>query len=520
VRRTLLILLALTACSGGDAASRTASSSAANGPDAILVRVPRDGGAAKAYRLGRDSALWTSTQSVPPMRRVLGFDDEQGVIAYLDDKGSASRLDLRLAVATPAATGTLTGVTSADGWAVYGLTENGQVSRTTPSGSWTYAPAPAARLLIPLPDGSLVLVHDDGGRSRLRRLRPPEPRITDTSSVPHPELVMRTDIGDRIYFTGDSGLVSIRVRDFVRTKTIALPQRATALVATPSGDRVFVALEGKKQIAIVDRFADKVDRTVDLPDVATALRIDSDGQYLLIKAASSDSTFVFAIGTGRLIGTLRTEWREDLPLIGPDGGIVIVKDSDVVVVDAESRRERVRFQGGASDRWTLVRWNGFRPRAAGLDAPVKFYDDSTDDPAAGPPAAPGAPGAPGAPADSARITPRAPESAQAAKVVPSVVKPVPPVVPPAAGAPASAPAKAPAIVGRWAVAFASLLSEDRAKAMAQSIKVDGKPTQVVALTTNGTTAWRIVYGSYESKDAADKAGKRTGLPYWVFETTP
>jgi len=29
-----------------------------------------------------------------------------------------------------------------------------------------------------------------------------------------------------------------------------------------------------------------------------------------------------------------------------------------------------------------------------------------------------------------------------------------------------------------------------------------------------------VYGSYESKDAADKAGKRTGLPYWVFETTP
>ncbi|MCX5764349.1 MAG: SPOR domain-containing protein [Gemmatimonadetes bacterium] len=508
MRRTLLILLALTACSGGDAASRTASSSASNGPDAILVRVPRDGGAAKAYRLGRDSALWTSTQSVPPMRRVLGFDDEQGVIAYLDDKGSASRLDLRLAVATPAATGTLTGVTSADGWAVYGLTANGQVSRTTPSGSWTYAPTPAARLLIPQPDGSLVLVHDDGGRSRLRRLRPPEPRITDTSSVPHPELVMRTDIGDRIYFTGDSGLVSIRVRDFVRTKTIALPQRATALVATPSGDRVFVALEGKKQFAIVDRFADKVDRTVDLPDVATALRIDSDGQYLLIKAASSDSTFVFAIGTGRLIGTLRTEWREDLPLIGPDGGIVIVRDSDVVIVDAESRRERVRFQGGASDRWTLVRWNGFRPRAAGLDSPVKFYDDSTDDPAAGPPAA----GPPAAPADSARIAPRAPEPPQAAKAVPPVVKPVPPV--------ASAPAKAPAIVGRWAVAFASLLSEDRAKAMAQSIKVDGKPTQVVALTTNGTTAWRIVYGSYESKDAADKAGKRTGLPYWVFETTP
>ncbi len=487
MRRTLLLLLALTACSGGDASSRNASASAANGPDAILVRVPRDGGAAKAYRFGRDSALWTSTERVPPMRRVLGFDEEQGAIAYLDDKGSASRLDLRLAVATPAATGTLSGVTSADGWAVYGLTANGQVSRTTPSGSWSYAPSPAARLLIPLPDGSLVLVHDDGGRSRLRRLRPPEPRITDTSSVPHPELVMRTDIGDRIYFTGDSGLVSIRVRDFVRTKTIKLPQRATALVATPSGDRVFVALEGKKRIAIVDRYADKVDRTIDLPDVATALRIDSDGQYLLIKAASSDSTFVFAIGSGRLIGSLRTEWREDLPIVGPDGGIAIVRDSDVVIVHAESRRERVRFKGGAADRWALVRWNGVRPRAAGLDAPVKFDGDSTDDPAAGPPA------------DTARVTPPAPE--------------------PPPTAPAVAP-KSTAVAGRWMIAFASLLSEDRARAMAQSIKVDGKPTQVTALTTNGTTAWRIVFGPYDTRDAAEKAGKRTGLPYWAFEATP
>jgi cell division septation protein DedD len=70
------------------------------------------------------------------------------------------------------------------------------------------------------------------------------------------------------------------------------------------------------------------------------------------------------------------------------------------------------------------------------------------------------------------------------------------------------------------IAFASLLSEDRARAMAQSIKVDGKPTQVTALTTNGTTAWRIVFGPYDTRDAAEKAGKRTGLPYWAFEATP
>lgn len=500
MRRTLLFLLALTACSGSDAASRISSASAANGPDAILVRVPRDGGAAKAYRFGRDSALWTASERVPPMRRVLGFDEDQGAIAYLDDKGLASRLDLRLAVATPAGAGLLNGVISADGWAVYGLTPAGQVARATPSGNWNYSPSPAPRMLIPLPDGSLVLLHDEGGRSKLRRLRPPEPRILDTSSVPRPELVMRTDLGDRIYFTGDSGLASIRVRDFVRTKSIKLPERATALVATPSGDRVFVALEGKKRFAIVDRYADKVDRTVDTPDIVTAMRIDSDGQYLLLKAASGDSTFVFAIGTGRMIGAVRTEWREDLPLVGPDGGIAVAQDSDMVIVDAESRRERVRFKGGASDRWALVRWNGFRPRAAGLDSPVKFDGDSVEDQPVGPPQ------------DTTRAAP--------APVAPAVVgppAPTPSVAP--TPPPAAAPAKA-AATGRWTVAFASLLSEDRARAMALSIKVDGNPSKVVAVTTNGSTAWRIIAGPYESRDAADKAGKRTGLPFWVYEATP
>ena len=54
----------------------------------------------------------------------------------------------------------------------------------------------------------------------------------------------------------------------------------------------------------------------------------------------------------------------------------MLQDNDVVLVDAETHRERTRFLGDASDLWTLVRWNGFRPRAKGLDVPVNFDADS------------------------------------------------------------------------------------------------------------------------------------------------
>ena len=98
--------------------------------------------------------------------------------------------------------------------------------------------------------------------------------------------------------------------------------------------------------------------------------MDPDGRYLLARAADGDSVRIIAIGTARAIGTVRSQWRADLPLLGPDGGIALLQDADVVIVDVESHKERTRFLGGATDLWTLVRWSGFRPRAKGLDVPV------------------------------------------------------------------------------------------------------------------------------------------------------
>src|SRR3970282_1880946 len=49
-------VLAVGGCSGGPSEAGVAPSLGTGGPDAILLRVPRDGGRARAYRWGRGSA--------------------------------------------------------------------------------------------------------------------------------------------------------------------------------------------------------------------------------------------------------------------------------------------------------------------------------------------------------------------------------------------------------------------------------------------------------------------------------
>jgi hypothetical protein len=506
VRYPLLFVLALTACSRGSTGAHPPLAGGTNGPDAVFIRLAGNGGTARAYRWGSDSVLWSSPQRVPVLSRTLAFDAAQGSLAYVDAHGVPGRLDLRMGSAGAAATTALTGLASADGWAIYGLTPKHDVSRLTPSGTWTFTPEQQPRGLLPLPDGSLVLLTDSGNRHELRRLHPPEPRVTETTSVPHADLLVRTDLGDRLYFIGDSGLAGVRTRDLTRTRTVWLPGQAVDAVATPSGDRIFVALKGKKSITVVDRFTEEIERTIDIAGTATALRMDPDGRYLLARSVAGDSVRIISIGTSRAIGTVRSRWRADLPLVGPDGGLAVLQDSDVVIVGAESQRERTRFLAGATDMWLLIRWNGFRPRAKGLDVPVSFGSepDATADATAG------------AAADSTRAAPQpaapsaAPGAARSLEPAPGAPEPLPP---PRAivGAPKH---------GTFTLSFAALLSEDRAKTLAASITVDGHAVRVVPGVSDRTPIYRVVYGPFDTKEEAERAGRRTGLPYWVYEGAP
>jgi len=489
VRRLVLSLLAaLAACSRSPDAGTTAGSpgTTAAGPDAILIRFPRLGGTAHAYRWWRDSSIWASVQRAPAVTDAIAFDAQQGIVVVLDAARVPVRVDLRVGRVTPATTERLRSIASADGYSVFGVAPTGDIVRITNSGTWRFKPPAPVRSLLPLPDGALlILSDDDDGKVAIRKVHPPESRVTDSTRVPGADLVIPTAVGDRVYVTFGDRLEGLRTRDLKPSLTIAFSEAIRAVEATPSGDRLFVAVKDSPTLYVVDRYEGKVRDRVTLPDAPSALRMDPDGQYLLARSAGGDSARVIAIGTQRVVSTVATAWRADLPLIAPDGGLALALDDAMVIVDAETRRERARVAGGAADVWTLVRWNGFRPRSATLDEPVRFVDEYADSTLA---------------------------DSLAADTV-ATTAPAPALVPPP-GARGAAKSRG------WMLSFAAVLSESRAKSMAAAMRVDGAAPRVMSSEREGTTVYRVVAGPFPTKDAAEEAGRRSGLPYWVYETAP
>ena len=155
-----VLVLAVCACGRGnrDAAPGVASALPSSGPDPIVVRIPREGGIVRAYRYAAlDSLIWRSSAPTPTIDRVLAFDAENGVIAYLTREETPGWLDLRLGTVRSATRARLSAISSADGWSIFGVDDANAVVRFTPSGDWKLANSRRIRRLFPLADGALAL---------------------------------------------------------------------------------------------------------------------------------------------------------------------------------------------------------------------------------------------------------------------------------------------------------------------------------------------------------------------------
>lgn len=498
----LAVTLSLSGC--GEKRLTTTSVPTGVGPDAILLRVPRDGGVMRAYRAGKDSVLWTSSGRAPAAAALVGFDDFQSIVLGRDSLGRAFSVDLRLGAIETLGSTTLRGPVHSEGGAVFGLDADGQILRLTPVATWSWKPHLAVQDLIPTPDGALIIAGARSGRTVIQRLIPPESRLTDSTTLPASEAVLRTPVGDRIWFVTDSGLIALRSRDLSRALQVRVSD-VTAIESTPSGDRIFVATP-RPTLRVIDRFAERETDRIPLPAPALAMRMDPDGRYLLVRTARSDSIHVVSIGTLRVITSVAGAWRDDLPLVTPDGRVLVAQGADVAHVDAETGRERLRYPGGAADLWLQVRWNGFRPRAAGLDRPVEFEEYEADSAAA----------------DSALAAMMAARYGNVTSMPAESPPPIETRPTEQLGAQSGRSDKAEKPGGReiWTVSFATLLAEDRAREMADRIRVDGRGARVIAGSRDGIPIWRVVLGPYDSRDAAERAGMGSRLPYWVFEGAP
>jgi DNA-binding beta-propeller fold protein YncE len=312
----------------------------------------------------------------------------------------------------------------------------------------------------------------------LSRIRPPSNDVIDSLKMPAADFATGTGVGDRLYFGSGNKLQAVQTRKLQLSEPLDVGGKIGDIALTPSGDRIYVLadVEGKPTLVFVDRYRWQIASSLTLEGKPRELRVDPIGRYVLVRGAR-DSVTVIGTASNRVVGTVRSEWRADLPLVAPDASIATISGGDVVFINAENQRQLSRILGGADEMWFSFWWTGFRPRAAALDQPVTFDSAMTvvtDSTAV-------------IVTDSAQVPPP--------PVTDSVVKP--------AG---------------FTVSFFTLLSEQRAQTEAAAIRVGDQTAHVETVVRSGVPMYRVILGPYPTCAEAQRIAKASGKTgVWIPE---
>jgi cell division septation protein DedD len=507
VRTPLLALaLAITACGGDEradsAAANAPSVASSRGPDLLALRIPRKGGTPQVHAYPNlDSVVWTADEAAPALDRVLAFDETGGSVAAVDARGAPVRIDFRLGEITRSPSPKIENIASADGFAIFGVSEKGNVVRLTPGAgaAWTHEPKLPVRDVLPQPNGSLVLVADSADRTIVWQLQPPESRVARSIMLDETERALRTPVGDRVYLTSADRLLGVRTRDLEPVPAVEVTAPPRALVTSPSGDRVYVIADSSRQLFIIDRYSEELIDGPELPGFPRELRMDPMGRYVLIRGAADDTVWVLDVGSDRVTGAVRSAWRADLPAVAPDGRIALARGPDVVFVGGAGLEVDTTIAGGASDFWFFFSWDGFRPRLAAREEepPVEPLPDVE-------------------PEDTVPENPFAGQLATTDTTAP----------PPDDSLTDTAAAPPPPLAVDFTLQFGALRDESAARELAREIR-EGRATprvmatvRVVATTVGDSEVFRVIAGPFRSRADAESAGQQTGKPYWVYEGAP
>jgi DNA-binding beta-propeller fold protein YncE len=478
------VMLLLVACSDRPASSSNPGDTAAaprgtvRGPDALFLRIPLAGGAVRVVAFPNiDSTVWSSSGLIDPPGRVLGFDDDAGVLAMVDKNRRPVLVDFRVGRIDDDARAPISAAVSLDGSTIYGVSAKGDVVRRSPADAMSLDVGAPARGVFPLRDGSVLVWTGTAKRGLLSRIRPPATDVIDTLAIPAADLATGTGVGDRLFFASGENLEAVQTRTLQLSAPLAIGGKIRDVALTPSGDRIYVLADvgGQATLVSVDRYRWQVASSLPLDGKPRELRVDPIGRYVLVRDAGSTVTLI-SVAANRVLGTIKSDWRTDLPLVAPDGSIATASGGDVVFITPEQQKQVSRVQGGAAEMWFSFWWTGFRPRAASLDQPVIFDSATT------------------VVTDSSGVIP-----------VDSVTTTPPPAdsLPKPAG---------------FTVSFFTLLSQQRAQTEAANIRVDDQLAHVETVVRNGVPMYRVVLGPYatcaEAQRAARVAGK-TGA--WIPE---
>lgn len=348
------LTLLVGACGGGQSAPRGHLPDAPRtAPAASVLRVPRDGGLARLYRIpALTESSWKASDKLPALKHLVGGDLEQRLVFGLDAKNNLIGLDLesrRVRIFLPQVRHAAIGP---DG-AVYAVDTSATVTqfvRRTPLRFRTKLTI-TPRALYGTMNGSLIAI-PAADRAEAMTLGPDQPQ--SRANLPAGD-ARATYLGDLVAIATDSGVVLYEPQGKRKVRTFEV-SNAHAVAFSPSGHRLYVAR--MNEVAVLDRFSGEEIGSIKLPGTARELRSDFFGGWLLARPLVGDSVWVLDIGAGRVAGSVPARWSSDLPAVAGLRTLLVRGGNDVRALDLSTKGFPVAgtVEGGANDEWLPLAW--------------------------------------------------------------------------------------------------------------------------------------------------------------------
>jgi SPOR domain/PQQ-like domain len=355
--KSILLLAAVFAACGKSQELATSNTPASSRgvPGASILRIPREGGLARLYRVeSLDSADWKPADKLPPVERPLGADTEQGLVFVVDRKNNVVAIDLdtrrvrtyleNVRYATVGPDGALYAVDTANSVV--------QLVRRTPVRFRSKLQGKPTQLHGTM-DGGLV-AHLAGDKPALEYLGSDQA----PSSTPLPQGKLASSfLGDLVAVAADTAVVLYAPQRKSEPRSIPIAGDARAVMFSPSGHRIYVA-QAAGPLVVLDRFDGAQLREIDVPGPARELRGDMFGNWIMVRPEDQDSVWVIDVGTGKQVGSAAARWSDDLPAIAPPHTLLVRRGADLVGLNlsAPDLPEVGRIKGGATDFWLPIAW--------------------------------------------------------------------------------------------------------------------------------------------------------------------
>ena len=170
--------------------------------------------------------------------------------------------------------------------------------------------------------------------------------------------------GTRLYYlpvdAADTTVIGLTLPELENAETLFLPEAGTALAATPSSHRIYVAAGGG--LHVFQRLSGMRIGEIAMPGSVSALRFGFTGTNLLALLEDANRVAVLQVGIDSILGTISADWGDHLPVALSGGRIVARHGAELVLYSLPSLAEIGRVDAGESSVWLPLAWNPPQPR--------------------------------------------------------------------------------------------------------------------------------------------------------------